>query len=305
MKIMQRWVWFASVLTVLMGWTARAEIAASVKGNRVNVRSQPSLKGEVIMQLNEGDTVMVLEEIDAENPRRGEPVRWSRIKLDDTTVWVFAPYIETTNYTVNVRRLNVRAGPGEHHGIVGRIERGTPVKQIRLIENWMEIEAPESASGYIASDLLEKSSTPEPPPPDQTTLASNQQTDRPPTTTETIPVDSPPWVAFDPGVAAPTADPLPPPATSEPPAVVDTTPAIRIVTREGTLVYSRSIQSPTMFGIESPESHRIINYVHSEDPEIKVEKYKGKKVIVTGEELIDQRWLNVPILEVHSIQLVP
>ena len=36
----------------------------------------------------------------------------------------------------------------------------------------------------------------------------------------------------------------------------------------------------------------------------RVSRSAGKKVIVSGEELIDQRWVNTPIVEVESIQVV-
>ena len=44
--------------------------------------------------------------------------------------------------TAGAQPLNLRAGPGENFSIVGRIDRGTPVKEIRTEKSWMEIEAP-------------------------------------------------------------------------------------------------------------------------------------------------------------------
>ena len=86
---------------------------------------------------------------------------------------------------------------------------------------------------------------------------------------------------------------------------VEAAPPKRVVIREGTVVVSRSIQAPTSYGLENRESRRIVNFLHSESEDINLKKFAGKKVIVTGEELIDQRWVNTPIIEVESIRLVP
>lgn len=38
---------------------------------------------------------------------------------------------------------------------------------------------------------------------------------------------------------------------------------------------------------------------------IKLNGYKGRKVIVTGEEAIDKRWPNTPVIILESIRLAP
>src|SRR2546425_2695184 len=182
MKTNQRWAWAVSVAVGLVVLAVRAEEAAVVKKDRVNVRAQGSPTSEVITQLKKGETVIVLEEIAAKKHKRGEPAKWARIQLPpNTPVWLYAPYIETTNNTVNIKRLNLRAGPGEYFSIIGRIERGTQVKQIRTTDNWMEIEAPPSAYAFVAAEMLEKSAATAP-----TQLAAN--------TTKTAPAQPPPTV---------------------------------------------------------------------------------------------------------------
>jgi hypothetical protein len=89
-----------------------------------------------------------------------------------------------------------------------------------------------------------------------------------------------------------------------PAAPADTPPPKRVVSREGTVIVSRSIQAPTAFALENRESRRTVNYLHSESDDINLKKFAGKKVVVSGEELIDQRWINTPIIEVESIQVV-
>jgi len=224
-----------------------------------------------------------------------------------TPVWLYAPYVETNNHSVNIKRLNLRAGPGENFSVIGRLDRGTPVKEIRTDGNWMEIEAPTNAYAFVAAELLEKSGA---PVPSATEIAANTQTNAvpapPPTTLENVKPETTPAVAVEP---TPTpAQPKPEPALGTPQtapiATADTIPPKRVVSREGIVVISRSIQAPTSYALENQESRRTVNYLHSESDDINLKKFAGKKVIISGEELIDQRWINTPIIEVEAIQVV-
>ncbi len=294
MKTTQRWPWAVSVAVGLVVLTARAEEAAVVKKDRVNVRK--------------GETVTVLEEVTPKKHKRGEPAKWAKIQLPpNTPVWVFAPYVETNNHTVNIKRLNLRAGPGENFSVIGRLERGAEVKEIRTDGNWMEIEAPTNAYAFVAVEMLEKSAA----APAPTELAANKEPApaQPPPTVENVKPEPAPTPAVEPTPAPPPPQPTPQPAAPAPQpapaAPADTAPSKRIVSREGTVVYSRSVQAPTTFALENRESRRIVNFLHSESEDILLKKFAGKKVIVSGEELIDQRWSSTPIIEVESIQVVP
>jgi hypothetical protein len=208
----------------------------------------------------------------------------------------------------------------------------------------MEIEAPPDAYAFVAMEYLDKPepAAPEPepaavavttpapttPPPATTPAPGPAPTTPPPPTTvrqvETEPapaatVDVKPGETQPPAVTAPpTPAPAPvetqqpvvttPPPAQEPAPVVTTPPSKpvrRIVTREGTVIYARSIQSPTKFALESFETHRTINFLHSEQTGLSLKAYAGKKVLVTGEELLDVRWKQIPILDVQDIQLAP
>src|SRR6266516_1838258 len=171
MKKNGRWGGVILVALGLVLATARAEETAMVKKDRVNVRGQASQGSEVITQLKKGETVLVLGEVVPKKHKRGEPARWMKIQLPaNTPVWLYAPYVETNNHTVNIKRLNLRAGPGENFSVIGRLDRGTPVKEIRTDGNWMEIETPANAYAFVAADLLEKTGT---PAPTATEIAAN------------------------------------------------------------------------------------------------------------------------------------
>ena len=294
MKTNRRWAGTIAVVAGLAVLAGRAEQAAVVKKDRVNVRAQASQSSEVITQLKKGETVTVLEEVTPKKHARGEPAKWAKIQLaSNTPVWVYAPYIETTNHTVNIRRLNLRAGPGENFSVIGRLERGAEVKEIRTEANWMEIEAPTNAYAFVAAEMLEKSAA---------ALPDLAAPGRPTPNVENVKPEPPPAVALEPAPARPTTEPV---TTTPPAATTDTISSKRIVSREGTVVVSRSIQAPTSYALENRESRKTVNYLHSESEDIDLKKFAGRKVIVTGEELIDQRWTHTPIIEVESIQVVP
>jgi uncharacterized protein YgiM (DUF1202 family) len=331
-----RWSLAVLLVTATLGAAGATDQKAITTADRVNVRGQATLNSEIVTQLREGEEVVVLEEIPVRNPQAGEPAVWARIQLPASTpVWVFAPYIDSSGGVVNVSRLNLRAGPGENYSVLGRIERGVVVKQIRVEKNWMEIEAPDSAHAYVAANFLKRLPAEDTTPgtatqpvaesaPPTTTPAQTPGTDvaSPATTEAAAPVEATPETAattqpveIEPAPAAPVdqaATSVAPETGTTPPTTLPaeeaTVPEVlprRVVSREGRVIISRSIQAPTDYALESLDTRRTINYLHSEDLGVNLKVYAGRKVIVTGEELMDQRWTRTPIVEVESIRLVP
>lgn len=179
---------------------------AIVNRNKVNVRGGPNLTSEVVAQLQKGDHVTVVEDVPAEKPKAGEPAKWTAIKLPASAhVWVFTDFLDK-NHTVKVPRLNLRGGPGENFSVLGRLEKGATVKEIRVVDNWMEIEAPESTRAYVDANYLER-----PAAETKETVAA-----QPPLTEEKLNVFEPPKAT----AAAPKTEPVPPVAKSEPAPVV-------------------------------------------------------------------------------------
>jgi hypothetical protein len=139
-----------------------------------------------------------------------------------------------------------------------------------------------------------------PPPTNAPPVVAEVKTATPPATAETP--------ATPPAVAAPPAEATPPTVTS-PPAVVSPDAPIekvkKIVSREGILKGSVSIQAPTYFELHSLDTGKTINYVFSPSTNLMLRQFKGKRIIVTGEELLDERWQNTPVLVVDALQTVP
>ncbi len=153
----------------------QAETIAIVNADRVNLRGRPSLSSEVVTQVHKGETVVVCESIALQQPRPQDPSAWHRIRLpEDTPVWVHAGFVDPIDKTVRVPRLNVRAGPGENYSVIGLLTMGDTVQELRVLEDWMEIQPPPDTYAYMAAAYATishpatsafDSSPPVPPPP--------------------------------------------------------------------------------------------------------------------------------------------
>jgi len=280
---------------------------ATITGDNVNVRGKASFVGEIIARLKKGDSVKVIEQVIREKPKADEPSQWAKIGYPTNShVWVHATYIDASNKVVLPNRLNVRAGPGENYSIVGLIEKGAPVKEISVKGNWLEIEAPADAYAFVAARYL-KQEGPEVAVPPVVSIAPPIAEPQPTTT----PVAEPPPVAPPDTNAVAGTPPAEPPGLTPAPEATDAPPPPaeeplppRIVSHEGVVKYTVSIQAPTMYALVSPETGRTINYLYTSSTNLDLNFYKGRHIIVTGEEGLDKRWKNTPIITIQRIQVL-
>ncbi len=291
------------------------------------------MTSEVVTQLQKDEEVSVLEEITIAKPKAGEPSKWAKIQMPkNTPVWVYGPLLK--DRTISSRKLNLRAGPGENYSVVGRLEKGETIKEIRSLEDWVEIDTPQNAFAFLDANLLTKDG-----------VAGTAPTEKPaevpvpiavvvplapvvvvPLTTESLAEGVPPVAVVEkkpepvkPEVA-PVPAPTPVPVAAEPvpvvaikpveqvvSAVAESGPAPRrIVRREGTVRSTRfNIQAPTYFELVSSEGNIGINYLQAERIGLKLKEYRGKKVVVTGEESIDRRYPSRPVMEIETIETAP
>ncbi len=287
------------------------------KQNNVNVRGQAAINSEVIAHLKKGDAITVLEEVTLKKPKQDEPSRWYRIALPSTIgVWVNASFIDTAANTVKVNRLNMRGGPGENYSILGRLEKGAVIKPIDTKGGWIKIEPPTNSFAFVAAHLVERQPAaaiaavpkPEPapapvivPPITTTPVPSNP----PPTVAEVTPVVPPPATVTPTPAPAETVTPMP--ATPAPAEVVTSAPietVRKVVSREGILKGSSSIQAPSYFELRSLDTGKAIDYVFSPSTNLMLKEFKGQRVIVTGEEILDERWQHTPVIVVDELQVV-
>ena len=80
-------------------------------------------------------------------------------------------------------------------------------------------------------------------------------------------------------------------------------PQPRIVTHEGVVRHVVSIVAPTEYELFDPKTGQNIDYLYTTSTSLNLQRYKGRRIIVTGEEGLDERWNNTPVLNIQSIQV--
>jgi SH3 domain protein len=288
--------------------------AAVCEANNVNVRGQAKLKSEVVGKLTKGQQVTVLEEVQLKNSGPDEPSAWAKIVLPtNTLVWINTAFIDSASKTVKPKKLNIRSGPGENYSVLGTLKQGDAVKEVSTKEEWTQIEPPADAYAFVAAQFLKQgeapivaanttTTTPEATPPaTPTTVTEPPITTTPtePTTTATTPTTPPPVTEPAPVTTEPSTT-----TTNTTPVVEDEPPPKRIVQREGIVRGTFSIQAPTRYELISPDNHRTINYLFSDSADLDLSRYKGLRIIITGEEGLDERWRNTPVITIQKIQVL-
>ena len=277
--------------------------AATIAGKNVNVRGKASFKGEVVTKLQNGDSVTVIEQVILSKPKAGEPSNWAKIAFPASAhVWVHSSYV-TAEKTVKPKKLNVRSGAGENYSIVGTLEQGAAVKEISTKGSWTEIEAPASAFAFVAAMFIQQA-------PGGPEAVSPIVTIQPPEPT-TSPVTDEPIIASNTtaiGNTNASAEPTPVvavnPNAAAPPAVIEEILVPRTVSHEGIVRRSVSIQAPTEYALYAKENNKLINYLYSPTVVLDISRYYGRHIIVSGQEGLDERWINTPVLTIQKIYVV-
>ncbi|MGH8022477.1 MAG: SH3 domain-containing protein, partial [Limisphaerales bacterium] len=250
---------------------------AQVAVKNLTARGQAGLKGEEVGRLSKGETVNVLEQIDLARHSAGEPSQWAKISFPKKgRVWVMARFVH--DGTVATKKLNLRAGPGENYSVVGVIDQGTPVNQIGAKGGWMKIEPPANAYAFVAAGYLTQEGLP------PSAVATSSETPPAPTAVQ------PPQQI----ITAPPPQPPPPPPQ----------PTVRIVQHEGVIGPVGSVIAPTAYKLYDPKTMLDIDFLYPTSPDQDLGKLVDDEVIVSGEEGVDARWPNTPVLAIQNIQII-
>ncbi len=270
---------------------------ATVTASNLAVRGQAGLKGEVITHLSKGESVTVVSQINLDKHATGEPAQWAKIALPGSVhVWVNGKFLDKASKTVSAKRLNLRAGPGENYSVLGVLEKGATVNELETKGSWTKIEAPASACAFVAAMYLNQTAPPPAiaavaPPPAPVPEAQPIVTTPPPTP---APVETP----------APAPAPSPAPAPAVAAADANVPPAPRIVSHEGVVRHVGSIIAPTEYELYDPRTDKNINYLYPTIGTLDLSKYVGSRVVVSGQEGLDARWKDIPVLTVESIHVI-
>jgi uncharacterized protein YgiM (DUF1202 family) len=215
--------------------------------------------------LKKGQTVTVLDQINLDKHKANEPAQWAKITLPSSTrAWVKSSYIDATSKTVLPKKLNLRAGPGENFSVLGVVERGTAVNVITTKGDWMQIDPPGNSYAFVAAMYLKQEVT----------------------------------------ATAPAPTPVPEPQTMAAAPSEPTAPPVRVVSHEGVVRAVGSIVAPTKYELYDPATDVNINYLYTTSPTLDLSRYVNMRIIVTGEEGLDARWKDTPLINIQSIQVI-
>lgn len=279
---------------------------AEVTVSNLNVRGQAGLKGEVIEKLTKGDVVTVISQSNLTKHAVGEPAQWAKIALPGSTkIWLNSSFINPLSKKVVVKKLNLRAGPGENYSVLGTIERGTVVGEIKKMGAWMQIEPPANAYAYVAAMYLKQEasgSTPMNP-------ASSMETEPVPVpvttpVAETQPIVTEPTNGVVAAVTPETTTSTPDLATSASMIVDTNPPPPRIVSHEGVVGVVDSLIAPTAYVLYDPSTRKEINFLYTTSTNLDLGRYYKMRIVATGEEAMAERWPDTPVLTIQRIEVL-
>ena len=304
-----------------------------IRGDRVNIRSQPSLDGEVLVWMKRGETV---------ETQGSSKDGFIRIALPaKVAVWDYGPLVDRASHQIKAPEARLRVGPGRNYGELGVLKKGAALTEIRESDGWLQVEPPAGLSAYVGAQFIEVSGAP------ATQLAAVK-------TGGILPAEGDP-VAGDPvspAVPNPTRSkssalavaPVPSLPTPQPSLAIPSAPApvsvavvdpislspraseatsgdraggvaqssiqyssekIRIVTRVGKVVRSLEPQSPSYYQLRSPQAGEgMLGFLVGQDPKTPIAGFRGKTVQVVAEEYVDPRNRTQVLLRVQSIEEV-
>jgi uncharacterized protein YgiM (DUF1202 family) len=248
----------------------------TVKGQRSNVRSRPSLSSEVVTQLHKGETVDVLDRKTV--TEREKSMDWLRIALPSTAkCFVNAKHL--TDRTANVENLNVRCGPGANYRDIGKLPKGAKVEVVEKKGEWVQIRPTPDCSGWIAAELVDVEAASRAPAPSV----------------------NPPEMVTPPVAVSPTPAPAAPAVS-----VVNADPDILVtyVVKDGYLDAVNEPKAPATFELRTTEADRLsFRIAYLETSETNLKRFEGKHVRIVG----TQRWRKgerYPVIAIERIDMV-
>ncbi|MBI5875876.1 MAG: SH3 domain-containing protein [Deltaproteobacteria bacterium] len=149
--MLHRGVYFSVLLVVvslLLRCAAFAGDTAVVDGDLINVRAGSNINSEVILQLNNGDIVELAE-------GQTDINSFVKIKIPQSGgVWIRSDMLDSAGAVVVKDNVNLRAGSGASHNVVGKINKGEPVHVIQRKGEWVKIKPTAQSYAFVAAQYI-------------------------------------------------------------------------------------------------------------------------------------------------------
>jgi len=124
---------------------------AESTGDHVNVRAGQSANFEKLCQLSKGEEVVIF----------GKEYSWYKIQLPlSAKSFVSKDYVQFLGLNaggITATDVNIRAGAGIHHTILGRLAKGDQIYIREEFDEWYRIEPVAKSYGWVSQKLLKQS----------------------------------------------------------------------------------------------------------------------------------------------------
>ncbi|MBS0623885.1 MAG: hypothetical protein JSS62_04605 [Verrucomicrobia bacterium] len=118
-----------------------------ITGNKVRMRTQPSLEGHVIKELRNGEMFAIVAERDG---------FYAVTPPQDTKGYVFRTFV--LDGVVEADHVNIRLYPDIDAPVIGQLNTGDRIhtKVSDVNNKWLELDLPSSANFYVAQEFVDK-----------------------------------------------------------------------------------------------------------------------------------------------------
>lgn len=128
-------------------------IKIKVTGDRVSLRAQPSLDGELLDRAMRGEEMVYFEQTNG----------WVAVQAPESlNFWVAAEFLK--GGVVQPKKLNVRSGPSQNYNVVAIVRRDDVLTLRGEFNDWLKIAPPLGSRVWISEDYVERVAPPMPEP---------------------------------------------------------------------------------------------------------------------------------------------
>ncbi|HOX03906.1 MAG TPA: SH3 domain-containing protein [Candidatus Paceibacterota bacterium] len=251
----------------------------TVKASRLNVRAGPGENYSVVARLEKGATVRVIRQVDD----------WIEIASPESaSAFVASSLVSRTPAAAAAASARPSSPPAP------AVEPARPIaRSAAPTPSPAPVPVPPPTPASAPAPVVTPAPTPAAAPPAAAVSPAAPPAPLPAVASAPAPESRPPAIPPDPA-----------PAVTVAPAA-DSVPVKRVVIREGIVQPTFSLPAPSAFELVSIETGRKINYLYNPSTNWNLRSYIQRKVRITGEEAMDERWQYTPVLRVDKIQLLP
>jgi SH3-like domain-containing protein len=147
---MKRLIVGITVLVLFSASVVSAEMI-SVAGVKVNMRSGPGTKYDILWELGRGFPLKVVA-------KKG---RWLKVTdFENDVGWIYrkltsrSPHLIVKVHKDKKKKINIRNGPGPEYKVVGQAYYGVVFKTLKRGKGWVKVQHENGLTGWVKRSLL-------------------------------------------------------------------------------------------------------------------------------------------------------